>query len=372
MGTPLQTVHRADVVGSLLRPDSLLRARADFAAGAIDKADLTQAENAAVRQAVKLQRDCGLTVVTDGEVRRGTYTAPLSEGLEGLAEVAGRYKTWRSGDGSEQRVRQPLAVVGKLKLRESVAVDEYRYTRTVTDLPIKVTVPSPLSLLSRWDPVASAAAYPDPFGLFADCAEILRGVVGQLVQLGCRYIQFDAPELTAVVDPDARSGLEALGISPDVLLSTGCDLMNDLAGVGRDDVRFAIHLCRGNNRGLWLKSGGYERMVSALYERTQNISTFMLEFDDERSGGFEPLQGAPPDKVLVLGLISTKVGRLEAARDVAARIDAASRYVPLDQLALSTQCGFSSTAAGNPLSESEQRQKLSLVASVAADVWGTR
>lgn len=318
---------------------------------------------------INLQRECGLSVVTDGEVRRNTYTAPLSEGLHGLAKVGGRTMTWRDAHGNERRLRQPLAIVERLKLRESLAVNEYRYARAVSDVPVKVTLPSPLSLLSRWTPEASAAAYPDPFELFRDCAAILEGIVGDLIALGCRYIQFDAPELTTVVDPQARQELSELGISATRFLDSGCELLNQLADVERDDVRFAMHLCRGNNNGFFRKSGGYERMVATLYEKTPNISTFMLEFDDDRSGGFEPLRGAPAGKILVLGLVSTKVNRLEAPADLKSRVEKAAKYVPLEQLALSTQCGFSSTSAGSPLNEAEQRQKLKLVADVAADVW---
>jgi 5-methyltetrahydropteroyltriglutamate--homocysteine methyltransferase len=362
------TIARADVVGSLLRPPALLRAREQWEAGTLSRAELDAASDAAVREVIALQRECGLEVVTDGEMRRDTYHAPLTEGLEGVALVEGRYKTWRDAQGNEQRVPHRRAVVGTLALRESVAADEYRFARTVADVPVKVTLPSPLSLLSSWTPDDSAQAYPDPTELFADSARILGDVIAELVDLGCRYIQFDAPELTAVVDPDTRAGLAARGLSD--LLVTGCRLMNDLADVGRDDVRFAIHLCRGNNRGLFLKSGGYEQMVAALYEHTSNISTLMLEFDDDRSGGFEPLEGVPDDKILVLGLVSTKTGHLEDPGAVMERIEQAARYVPLDQLALSTQCGFSSTAAGNPITESEQRQKLSLVADIAGRVWG--
>jgi 5-methyltetrahydropteroyltriglutamate--homocysteine methyltransferase len=368
-GTAVATPSRAEVVGSLLRPGALRRARAGFESGAISAQQLAAAEDDAVQHVVALQRECGLGVVTDGEVRRGVYTAPLTEGLEGLAEVEGRYSVWRDDAGREYRLPQPLAVVERVRLRESLAVNEYRFTRTVTEVPIKVTLPSPLTMLTRWVPDVSAAAYPDPFELFADCARILNRIVTDLTALGCTYIQFDAPDLTAVVDPHGRQDLAELGISETDYLDTGCRLLNELAGAGRDDVRFAVHLCRGNRDGLFRKSGGYERVAAALFDKTPNISALMLEFDDDRSGGFEPLRGAPAGKTLVLGLVSTKIRQLENADTVARRIEQAARYVPLEQLALSTQCGFSSTSAGSPLNEAQQRQKLALVAGVAARVW---
>lgn len=365
----MPALYRADVVGSLLRPESLRRARADFDSARLTQAELGAAEDEAVRHVIELQRECGLPVVTDGELRRSIYTAPLIAGAEGLENIDGRYRTWRDAHGNERRLPRPLVVAGKLKVSDSIAIREYQFARTATDLPVKVTLPSPLSLMSLWDPALSAAAYPHPFDLFTDCAEILREVVSELVGLGCDYIQFDAPELTTVVDPDARARLSALGISAPEFLRTGCDLLNEIASGSGPDVRFAIHLCRGNNKGLWLRAGGYEPMISTLYSRTGNLTTLMLEFDDERSGGLEVLRGAPPDKVLVLGLVSTKVGRLESPGDIAARIEEAAGYVPLGQLALSTQCGFSPTVAGAVLDESAQRRKLSLVTQMAASVW---
>ena len=368
MLTPL----RADVVGSLLRPDAVRQARADFRAGLITRDQLTAAEDAAVRYLVELQRDCGLPVVTDGEVRRGIYLAPLTEGLHGVTEVPqGRVQLWRDAHGNTTRVETHLAVTDRISLRESVAVNEFRFTRSVSPVPVKVTVPSPLGLLSRWSPQASSAAYPDPFELCADTAVILRGIIADLIELGCRYIQFDIPELTNVIDVDYQRELAALGISSATLVDVGCDLVNQLASTERDDVRFALHLCRGNNNGLFLKSGGYEGLIATLYERVPNVSTLMLEFDDERSGGFEPLRGAPADKVLVLGLVSTKVPELEAREALIARIEQAASYVPIEQLAISTQCGFASTTSGvAPLSEADERAKLSLVADVARAVWG--
>lgn len=361
--------YRAEVVGSLLRPDSVRRARAEYADGRISRDRLAAVEDDAVRHLVDLQRSCGLPVVTDGEVRRGTYVAPLTDGLEGLAETADRYKVWRDAGGNTRRVRRPHAVVGRIGLRESTAVGEYRFARTVSDLPVKVTLPSPMILLSRWSPELSAAAYPDPYELFADTAAILRRTVAELVERGCRYIQFDMPDLTTVVDPESREEPARAGISESAFLETGCDLVNRLADVGRGDVRFAIHLCRGNNQGMFLRSGGYERLITTLYDRTPNVSTLMLEFDDDRSGDFAPLEGVPAGKILVLGLVSTKTAHLEDRDTLLTRIDEAARYVPLDQLALSTQCGFSPTTAGAPLTEADERAKLALVTDVAAEVW---
>lgn len=361
--------YRADVVGSLLRPESLSKARSAFDNGELSKEELTAAQNEAVSDVVRMQRECGLPVVTDGELRRRTYTAPLTEGLRGLTEVEGRYMTWRDSRGNERTMRQPFAVTGKLELRESAAAGEYAYARSVSDAPVKVTVPSPLNLLSRWVPGISTAAYPDPFELFADTTQILRGIVAELVSLGCGYIQFDAPELTNAVDPEAVKDLNSRGIEAGQLLRTGCAMLNELADIGDGTTRFAVHLCRGNNNGMWRRAGGYESVIETLYEQTPNISVLMLEFDDERSGEFAALRDAPKGKTLVLGLVSTKVNQLESESVIESRIEQATKYVPIDQLALSTQCGFSSTLAGAPVDESTQRRKLSLIADIAARIW---
>jgi 5-methyltetrahydropteroyltriglutamate--homocysteine methyltransferase len=367
----MDTVHRADVVGSLIRPAALHRARAEFAAERLPNAGLLAAEDEAVRSVIALQRECGFGVVTDGEVRRSSYLAPLTDGLEGVTKIDGRTRTWTTADGRQEELPSPWVIAGRLALRDSIAVDEFRYANAVTAATVKITLPSPLSMLGRWDPTMSTRAYRDPLEMFRDCAGILRAIVDDLVELGARYIQFDAPELTAVVDPKSREELADYGLSESVLLDTACALMNDLATAKRPDVRFAVHLCRGNNKGRHRKSGGYERIASTVFEKIPNISTFMLEFDDERSGGFDALAGSvPADKTIVLGLVSTKLPALEDEAAILRRIDQAAEYVPADQLAVSTQCGFSSSAEGSPLDEAEQRQKLSLVADVARKYWG--
>jgi 5-methyltetrahydropteroyltriglutamate--homocysteine methyltransferase len=357
-------IYRAEVVGSLLRPAWLKQARLDLAADRLSVRQFKQVEDRAVDEAIALQQDSGLDIVTDGEMRRSGFVGPLTDYVEGFEAIGLETLPWHSPIAEETRLAVPFTVTGKLRRRRSLAAEEFIYARAHTRLPLKVTLPSPLMLALRWSPTFSGEAYPEPFDLFADAATILRDEIAELASLGCEYIQIDAPELATLVDPATRRQVyEAKGISSDRLLLEGVELVDAIADV--PGVTFAIHLCRGNNAGHWMSTGGYEAISKRVFGRLARYSTFLLEYDDSRSGSFEPLADVPRDKMVVLGLISSKSDELESAEMVTARFEQAACHFPREQMALSTQCGFASVAAGNPIRPATQQAKLKLVADIA-------
>jgi 5-methyltetrahydropteroyltriglutamate--homocysteine methyltransferase len=360
-------VIRADTVGSMLRPEALKEAREQFAAGSISRSGLKRIEDQAVDEVIALQERAGLGVVTDGEMRRSSFVGPLSDVVDGVSLVPGAVVDWRDESGGTP-IHQP-AVTARLHARRSQAIEEMAYARARASTTVKMTLPSPLMLALLWSPEHSTAAYDDPFDCFADAAEIIRNEALALVELGCEYLQIDAPELATLVDPSQRDFYESVGVPPKRLLTEGIDLLNDMvAGI---DVRVGMHLCRGNNAGKWMSEGGYDEISTQVFPRAGNYDVFLLEYDDPaREGGFEPLSDVPDDKVVVLGLVSTKSAELESADGLLARIDDAARHFPREQLALSPQCGFASVLAGNPVPYEIQEPKLRLVSEVAELAWG--
>jgi 5-methyltetrahydropteroyltriglutamate--homocysteine methyltransferase len=363
-------MFRAEVVGSMLRPTHLARARADFQAGALTTAEFKRVEDRAVDQVIALQEGAGVEVVTDGELRRYMFMGPITETVEGIEPVEhGNPMPWATAEQGEFEWVLPMAVTSKLRKVRSLVCEEYSYARARARLPLKVTVPSPLILYGLWNPRYSTAAYDDAFAMFADAAEVGRSEVRELAALGCEYIQVDAPELATLVDPRVRDWAESRGMPAERMLTEGIDLINGMVE-GIDGVRLAIHLCRGNNAGMWMASGGYDYIAEALFQRATAFDAYLLEYDDPRSGSFEPLAQAPDDRQVVLGLVSTKSGDAETPEELTARVEEAARHFPREQLGLSTQCGFASVADGNPLSEEAEERKLRLVADVAHTVWG--
>jgi 5-methyltetrahydropteroyltriglutamate--homocysteine methyltransferase len=358
------TIYRAEVVGSLLRPAYLKQARLDLAADRLSIRQFKQIEDRAVDEAIALQQEIGLDVITDGEMRRSGFVGPLTDYVDGFEAIGLDTLPWHTPLAEETQLAVPLTVTGKLRRRRSLAAEEFIYARARARLPLKVTLPSPLMLALRWSPAFSTEAYPEPFGLFADAAAILRDEIAELASLGCEYIQIDAPELATLVDPATRRQVyEARGISSERLLLEGVDLLNAIAEA--PGVTFATHLCRGNNAGHWMSAGGYEVISKRIFGRLTRYSTFLLEYEDWRSGNFEPLADVPRDKTVVLGLVSTKSDELEPAEMLAHRFEQAAHHFPREQLALSTQCGFASVAAGNPIRPVTQQAKLRLVADLA-------
>jgi methionine synthase II (cobalamin-independent) len=363
---------RSDVVGSLLRPPQLLEAQRRSAAGELGPAELKRAEDAAVDSALRLQEEAGLDVVTDGEMRRVSFQSQLPASVEGFSDwdaSAFLWGDWYSDEVGDLSVeRPPIAVVGKLRRLRHLSVEELVYARGRTDRVLKVTLPSPSMLSNFWDATRAPAEYPRLEAYLADVAEILREEVDELVRLGATYIQIDAPHYPLLVDPKWRDFYESRGWPAERWLDLGLELDNLVIG-DHPGVTFAFHLCRGNQLSRWLVSGGYEWLAERVFPRIR-AERLMLEYDDERSGGFEPLVHVPEDKVCVLGLVTTKTARRETVDGLAGQIREASRYVPLERLAISPQCGFATSVQGNAISAGVERTKLATVARTARAVWG--
>lgn len=365
---------RADIVGSLLRPSWLLEARRRYAAGEIPAPEFKRIEDRAVDRAISLQEDAGLRVLTDGEMRRESFQSQLVEAVEGFAGYT--MDAWLWGDwhgdeavGDKNTERPPeLGVVGKLRRRRHLSVEEFVYARACTDRTIKVTLPSPSMYANLWSPGLSREAYPTLDLFLEDVAEVLREEVDELVRLGAEYVQLDAPHYPLLLDPKTRAFYEERGWPFERWMSRGVELDNYVIG-DHPGVTFAFHLCRGNQGSRWLVSGSYEPLARHLFANVK-ADRLMLEYDDERSGSFEPLLHVPGDKTAVLGLVTTKSGRPETPEELEARIMEASRYVPLERLALSPQCGFATSVVGNALSFEDEERKLRVIAQTAGNVWG--
>ncbi len=365
--------YRAEVIGSLLRPGYLKQARKQWENHEISTREFKEIEDRAVDEMLALQHDCDLDVITDGEMRRTHFMGPLTDVISGVQEIPAFTRLWRRPHekgvpGEHRQIPVQYAVVAKIHRIRSLTNEEFTYARRSAKKPLKVTLPSPLMMALRWSPQYSRAAYPDPFELFRDAAAILHQEAQELAALGCEYIQIDAPELGMLCDPERRQrDFVAQGIDPDRLLTEGIDIINSVANV--PGITFALHVCRGNNQGYYLAEGGYEPIATQVFARATQFERLLLEYDDWRSGAFDPLLQMPKDKFVVLGLISTKRAELEPADLILKRIDEAARYFPREQMALSTQCGFGTVWDGNPISESIQASKLRLVATLAHRAW---
>src|SRR5687767_5047611 len=362
------STYRSDVVGSLLRPEYLKEARKKRAAGEMTHADFKKIEDRAVDEAIDTQLKAGLDVITDGEMRRYAFYGHLIDAVEGYDKFGGWAIPFHDDEGNEVVIKRPV-VVSKLRRVRPLCEEEFTYVRARTNHPAKVTLISAQQAAAYYDAEKSKGAYATIDAYLADLVDILKTEVEELIRLGCTYIQIDAPQYAALIDPGIREGYRQRGNDPDKLLDRCIELDNAVIG-NHSGVTFAIHLCRGNNQSKFYASGGYDPIV-AVFERTK-FHRFLLEYDDERSGGFEPLQHVPGDRTVVLGLVTTKKPMLESKDELKRRIEEASRYVPMERLALSPQCGFASTEAGNLLTPADQEAKLRLVAETAREVWGDR
>jgi methionine synthase II (cobalamin-independent) len=358
---------RSDVVGSLLRPEYLKGARADAEAGRMGPAEFKRIEDRAVDEAIALQDAAGLDVVTDGEMRRYAFYGHLVEALEGFDRSAGWAITFRDDQGHKATLDRPV-VVDKLRWRRQMSVEEFTYLRGRTTKRVKVTLLSAQQAAAYYDPEKSRGAYATRDAYLADLVDFTRREIAELVRLGCEYVQIDAPQYAGLLDETIREGYRQRGSDPDKMLDACIELDNAIVE-GHTGVTFGIHICRGNHKSMFYASGGYDRIAEQVFRRAK-FDRFLLEYDDARSGTFEPLRYLPDDRIVVLGLVSSKTPRMESPEDLKARIAEAARIVPLERLALSPQCGFASTHEGNALSASEQRQKLELVAATAREVWG--
>lgn len=365
---------RTDVVGSLLRPPYLLEARRRLASSRITPAEFKHIEDRAVDEVIELQVRAGLEVITDGEMRRESFQSQLPEAVEGFGEYdinAFLWGEWHGDEtvGDKTTPRPPrLGVVSKLRRKRHLSVEEFVYMRGRTDRIIKITLPSPSLWANFWSPELSIQAYPTLDSFLEDVAKILREEVEELVRLGATYIQIDAPHYPLLLEPSTRAFYEAQGWDLDKWLKRGIELDNHVMGE-HPGVTFAFHLCRGNQGSRWLTSGSYEPIARQLFQGIR-AERLMLEYDDERSGGFEPLAHVPEEKTAVLGLVTTKSGRRETAEELEARILQANEYVPLERLAISPQCGFSTSVVGNAVTVEDEEYKLRTLVQTAKRVWG--
>ena len=366
------TAH-ADHVGSLLRPPELLDARRAYAAGDLDHAAFKAVEDRAVLDAIRLQEEAGLPVVTDGEFRRESFQSELVaavDGFEGVTIDAWLWGAWHSDELGDKTVERPpdMAVVDRLHRKRSLAAEEFTFLRAHTDRVAKITLPSPTLFGNLWSPERSTGAYPTFDAFMEDVVGILVDEVRELARLGATYLQLDAPHYPLLIDPTWRAFYEARGWPAERWLSYGVELDNAVIDAV-PGVTFGFHLCRGNQDSRWLVAGGYEAIAAPIFGAI-HAERLLLEYDDERSGGFEPLRFVPKGKHVVLGLVTTKRGELEDKDALKQRIEEASRYVDIDQICLSPQCGFSSTVEGNLVTREEQEAKLRRIVEVAQEVWG--
>ena len=375
---------RNDVVGSLLRPAKLKEARLSYDEGRQTLAELRELEDQCIRDAVRLQEEAGLKVVTDGEYRRLNFQDSFGESVSGFdagrsslkfyedrIEGSNPLQRWEIPDRGEHKataVAQRRPVVEKLRLSRNAPLEEYRFVSQVAQVPVKITLIGPDRISQRFDWQNSSAVYSSMDEFMADVVKLEREMIAALVDAGCRYVQIDAPGYTAYVDTPSLDAMRARGEDPNENFNRSLKADNAVLD-GFDNVTFGIHLCRGNQRSMWHREGTYDEIAERLLNDL-NHDRFLFEYDTPRAGGFEPLRFLPKGKIIVLGLVSTKVPQLETVDNLKRRIEQASRYVPLEQIAISPQCGFSSDVVGNLISEDDQKRKLALVAETSRQVWG--
>jgi 5-methyltetrahydropteroyltriglutamate--homocysteine methyltransferase len=360
---------RADHVGSLLRPRELAVARAERKAGKLPADALLAVEDRCIETAIRKQEEIGLRAATDGEYRRAFWHYDFVSGLDGIELYEPEQKVMFKGG---LPLPLMLRVVGKIAWNRPVMVDDFRFvaSHVKTAVP-KMTIPSPSVAHFRGGRQAiDAKAYPDMDAFFADLGEAYHKAVAAFGAAGCRYLQLDEVNIAYLCDPEQIAGLKARGEHVENLLSIYAGMLNRAIEGKPDGMTISMHLCRGNFQSHWVASGGYEPVAEALFNQI-NADAYFMEYDSERAGGFEPLRFVPRgDKVVVLGLVTSKTGALESKDELKRRIDEAAKYLPLEQLALSPQCGFASTEEGNTLTEDEQWAKLRLCVEVAREVWG--
>jgi 5-methyltetrahydropteroyltriglutamate--homocysteine methyltransferase len=361
---------RADHVGSFLRPPELLDAREKRRKGEITAEALREVEDRAIRDVVKLEEDVGLRGITDGEFRRTYFHVDFLEQLDGVRSRGGLALHFHSKKGEVDFAPPVLHVTAKVRHAHPIQVRDFEFLKSVTKRTPKVSIPSPTMLHFRGGRSAiSREAYPDLEEFFSDVARAYREEIGQLGAAGCTYLQLDDTNLAYLCDPKMREAARARGDDPGELPRRYAKLINAAIADRPAGMRICTHLCRGNFRSAWVAEGGYEPVAEVLFNEL-GVDGYFLEYDDARSGDFSPLRFVPKDKVVVLGLVTTKVGDLEAKDDLKRRIEEAAKYVPLEQLCLSPQCGFSSTVHGNEIARESQARKLRLVVETAEEVWG--
>jgi len=361
-------MFHSDVVGSLLRPSYLKEARDQFASGKLTDAEFKQIEDRAVDECIALQVQAGIEVITDGEVRRYAFYGHLIDAVEGFDKYGGWAIPFRDEKGEQLVLPRPV-VVSKLRRKRPLCAEEFTYVRARTKHPAKTTMISAQQAAAYYDRNKSSAAYATVDAYLADLVDVLRDEVAELIRLGCTYIQIDSPQYTALLDPELREGYRQRGNDPDRLLDLSIEMDNAVIG-DHNGITFGLHLCRGNNQSKFYASGDYAPITRVF--RNTKFNRFLLEYDDERSGGFDPLREVPDDRTVVLGLVSSKKAQLESKDEIKKRIEEATACIPLERLALSPQCGFASTMEGNLVTIADQLAKLRLVTETAQEVWGSR
>ena len=359
---------RAEQVGSLLRPAELLQARAAHGESKISLEELRAKEDHAIRQALEKQRRVGIDILSDGEMRRGSWATGMAEAVEGF--VAQRVELEWKGPGGGREGSTLLAAGAKLKKTCKLTAHELPFLKKHAPGAFKLTVPAPSNfVLASYKAGVTDRFYPTHGDFLCDLADIIRDEIQWLVSEGVTYIQLDAPYYSHYLDPTQRERMRQTGRNPDAEFENGIEGDNScFRGIPRTNLTLALHVCRGNNRSRWYTEGGYDVIAEKLFGRS-DVDTFLLEYDTQRAGGFEPLRLVPRGKSVVLGLITTKEPNLESQDELRRRIDEAARFIPIENLALSPQCGFASVAAGNLLSEDDQWRKLELVVETARRVW---
>ena len=365
---------RADHVGSLLRPAPLLAARAEREQDWITAETLRGVEDDCIRQAVKLQADIGLQGVTDGEFRRGSWHMDFLYQIGGVAKTDHTLRIqFRNASGPVEAALGAFRIGGKLSLDKTIFGEDVAYLKSVTPpgTTAKLTIPSPSMLHYRGGrAVIDQNAYPEMEAFWHDLAEVYKQEIAGLAALGCAYLQLDDTSLAYLNDPAQRAYVDSIGGTGDTQHLTNIRLINQALADKPAGLTVCTHMCRGNFRSSWVAEGGYDHVAEALFGELA-VDGFFLEYDDARSGGFAPLRFVPRGpKKIVLGLVTTKRAPLESKDELKRRIDEASKYVPIEQLCLSPQCGFSSTVEGNALTIEEEKAKLRLVVEVAREVWG--
>jgi 5-methyltetrahydropteroyltriglutamate--homocysteine methyltransferase len=365
---------RADHVGSLIRPDALIEARGAAERGDIAAAELARVQQAAIRDVVRLQHDLGLKVVTDGEYNRQSWQRDFLLKIGNVKPMASQLTVrFHSAAGPRDHTPPSLQVVGKLSRPAGIFVDDFKYLVSIVppEMTAKVTIPSPTVVHFRGGRGAiDARAYPDMAAFYEDLAAVYRAEIADLAAAGCRYLQIDEVNLAYLCDPELRRQVASLGEDPDSLPSTYAKLLNAAIADRPRDMTVCMHLCRGNFAGAWIAEGGYEPVADLLFNAI-GVDGYFLEYDSPRAGDFSPLRFLPRGKIAVLGLVTTKSPKLETKDELKRRIDEASRYAPIEQLALSPQCGFSSGIGGNAMTVDDEIRKLTLVVETAREVWGT-
>jgi 5-methyltetrahydropteroyltriglutamate--homocysteine methyltransferase len=361
---------RADHVGSFLRPPELLQARERFRNCEITAEALRAAEDAAIRDIVRFQEALGLQGITDGEFRRTYFHVDFLEQLAGVQTKGGIPVSFRSSAGTVDFSPPVMQVTGKIRHVKPIQKDDFAFLKSQTTRTPKVTIPSPTMLHFRGGRAAiSKEAYPDLDAFYADVAAAYRAELKSLADAGCRYVQLDDTNLAYLCDAKMREGARQRGDDPDELPRRYARLINAAIAERPAEMVACVHLCRGNFKSAWAAEGGYEPVAEVLLNELQ-VDGYFLEYDDARSGDFAPLRFLPRGKMVVLGLVTTKLGELESKDDIKRRIAEAARYAPLEQLCLSPQCGFSSTVHGNVIAREAQAAKLRLVVETALEVWG--